>query len=234
MTHPPFLKLPANLRPASPTLSLTAEPAPTPLPSPTPPPTIPVSVLSPLQRFPPENINSPPEINPTIKTPWIPVSGFCEFSPPSYKFTSFLTLLQKQRWWRRDLRSFCSEKTCPEVGKGFARRLQSQTPLLISMVRFFFFRTVLTFLILGLNFWLCFLVWSATVFGQNLKLEPLPAEKKAMWKREMACLLSVCDYILEFFTESQTLDDGTTMEVTFLCLFQNKIGSVFRTKLSVG
>ncbi|XP_023000612.1 rop guanine nucleotide exchange factor 3-like isoform X1 [Cucurbita maxima] len=53
----------------------------------------------------------------------------------------------------------------------------------------------------------------ATVFGQNLKLEPLPAEKKAMWKREMACLLSVCDYILEFFTESQTLDDGTTMEV---------------------
>ncbi|XP_022157678.1 rop guanine nucleotide exchange factor 3-like [Momordica charantia] len=53
----------------------------------------------------------------------------------------------------------------------------------------------------------------ATVFGQNLKLEPLPAEKKAMWKREMACLLSVCDYIVEFFTESQTLQDGTALEV---------------------
>ncbi|XP_038875284.1 rop guanine nucleotide exchange factor 3-like [Benincasa hispida] len=53
----------------------------------------------------------------------------------------------------------------------------------------------------------------ATVFGQNLKLEPLPPEKKAMWKREMCCLLSVCDYIVEFFTISQTLEDGTSMEV---------------------
>lgn len=53
----------------------------------------------------------------------------------------------------------------------------------------------------------------ATVFGQNLKLEPLPPEKKAMWKREMSCLLSVCDYIVEFFTLSQTLEDGTSVEV---------------------
>ncbi|KAL4015031.1 rop guanine nucleotide exchange factor 3 isoform X2 [Cucumis melo var. makuwa] len=53
----------------------------------------------------------------------------------------------------------------------------------------------------------------ATVFGQNLKLEPLPPEKKAMWKREMSCLLSVCDYIVEFFTLSQTLEDGTSLEV---------------------
>ncbi|XP_015584421.2 rop guanine nucleotide exchange factor 3 isoform X1 [Ricinus communis] len=54
----------------------------------------------------------------------------------------------------------------------------------------------------------------ATVFGQTLRLEPLQPEKKAMWKREMDCLLSVCDYILEFFpAKSQNLKDGTALEV---------------------
>ncbi|KAG8663829.1 rop guanine nucleotide exchange factor 3 [Manihot esculenta] len=53
----------------------------------------------------------------------------------------------------------------------------------------------------------------ATVFGQNLRLEPLKPEKKAMWKREMDCLLSVCDYIVEFIPKSQNLKDGTALEV---------------------
>ncbi|KAK2353756.1 rop guanine nucleotide exchange factor [Trifolium repens] len=53
----------------------------------------------------------------------------------------------------------------------------------------------------------------ATVFGQNLKLEPLKAEKKAMWKREMNCLMSVCDYIVEFAPTAQYLDDGTIVEM---------------------
>ncbi|KAI4328787.1 hypothetical protein L6164_021117 [Bauhinia variegata] len=53
----------------------------------------------------------------------------------------------------------------------------------------------------------------ATVFGQNLKLEPLKPEKKAMWKREMACLLSVCDYIVEFAPTKQSLQDGTIVEM---------------------
>ncbi|KAL9228922.1 hypothetical protein vseg_004450 [Gypsophila vaccaria] len=38
----------------------------------------------------------------------------------------------------------------------------------------------------------------ATIFGNALKLEPLKPEKKMMWKREMDCLLSVCDYIVDF------------------------------------
>ncbi|KMT20481.1 hypothetical protein BVRB_1g004680 isoform B [Beta vulgaris subsp. vulgaris] len=42
----------------------------------------------------------------------------------------------------------------------------------------------------------------ATIFGNALKLEPLKAEKKMMWKREMDCLLSVCDYIVEFVPEN--------------------------------
>ncbi|KAJ6879407.1 rop guanine nucleotide exchange factor 3-like [Populus alba x Populus x berolinensis] len=51
------------------------------------------------------------------------------------------------------------------------------------------------------------------VFGQNLRLEPLKPEKKSMWKREMDCLLSVCDYIVEFIPKSQNLQDGTALEV---------------------
>lgn len=47
----------------------------------------------------------------------------------------------------------------------------------------------------------------ATVFGQNLRLEPLKPEKTSMWKREMDCLLSVCDYIVEFIPSSQNLED---------------------------
>ncbi|XP_061375207.1 rop guanine nucleotide exchange factor 2-like [Gastrolobium bilobum] len=53
----------------------------------------------------------------------------------------------------------------------------------------------------------------ATVFGQNLKLEPLKPEKKAMWKREMKVLLSVCDYIVEFAPTAQYLEDGTIVEM---------------------
>ncbi|XP_059457447.1 rop guanine nucleotide exchange factor 3 isoform X2 [Corylus avellana] len=53
----------------------------------------------------------------------------------------------------------------------------------------------------------------ATVFGQNLRLAPLNPEKKALWKREMDCLLSVCDYIVEFSPTLHDLDDGTSVEV---------------------
>ncbi|KAK4744643.1 hypothetical protein SAY87_010955 [Trapa incisa] len=53
----------------------------------------------------------------------------------------------------------------------------------------------------------------ATVFGQNLRLEPLTPEKKAMWKREMDCLLSACNYMVDFFPTVQTLRDGTTIEI---------------------
>lgn len=60
----------------------------------------------------------------------------------------------------------------------------------------------------------CDVVYAATVFGQNLRLEPLKPEKRAMWKREMDCLLSVCDYIVEFIpTTSLNLQEGTAMEV---------------------
>lgn len=69
-------------------------------------------------------------------------------------------------------------------------------------------------------------IFAATVFGQNLRLEPLTPEKKSMWKREMNCLLSVCDYILEFIPTSQNLQDGTIVEVKFQCFMANfSVGS---------
>ncbi|KAL8062693.1 hypothetical protein ABFS82_02G163300 [Erythranthe guttata] len=53
----------------------------------------------------------------------------------------------------------------------------------------------------------------ASIFGQHQRLEPLQFDKKMMWKREMNCLLSVCDYIVEFSPSLQHLKDGTTIEV---------------------
>ncbi|KAK1290107.1 Rop guanine nucleotide exchange factor 2 [Acorus calamus] len=53
----------------------------------------------------------------------------------------------------------------------------------------------------------------ATVFGQCWRLEPLSPEKKSMWRKEMDCLLSVCDYIVEFVPTFQNYSDGTALEV---------------------
>uniref|UniRef100_A0A0D9W839 PRONE domain-containing protein n=1 Tax=Leersia perrieri TaxID=77586 RepID=A0A0D9W839_9ORYZ len=53
----------------------------------------------------------------------------------------------------------------------------------------------------------------ATVFGGCHRLEPLPAEKRTMWRREMDCLPSVCDYIVELFPTKEIMPDGTTREV---------------------
>ncbi|KAG1355028.1 putative Rop guanine nucleotide exchange factor 3 [Cocos nucifera] len=41
-----------------------------------------------------------------------------------------------------------------------------------------------------------------------------------MWRREMDCLVSVCDYIVEFYPSFQNLPDGTTLE-EILDGFQN-------------
>ncbi|EAY95141.1 hypothetical protein OsI_16959 [Oryza sativa Indica Group] len=53
----------------------------------------------------------------------------------------------------------------------------------------------------------------ATVFGGCHRLEPLLAEKRSMWRREMDCLLSVCDYIVELFPSKEIMPDGTVREV---------------------
>ncbi|KAJ8557636.1 hypothetical protein K7X08_003261 [Anisodus acutangulus] len=53
----------------------------------------------------------------------------------------------------------------------------------------------------------------ATIFGQLWRLEPVPLEKKSMWRREMEWLVSVSDHIVELTPSWQTLPDGTKLEV---------------------
>ncbi|CAD6223784.1 unnamed protein product [Miscanthus lutarioriparius] len=53
----------------------------------------------------------------------------------------------------------------------------------------------------------------ATVFGTCHRLEPLSPEKRSMWNREMDCLLSICEYIVEFSPTVQTMPDGSTHDV---------------------
>ncbi|KAJ7961343.1 putative Rop guanine nucleotide exchange factor [Quillaja saponaria] len=53
----------------------------------------------------------------------------------------------------------------------------------------------------------------ATLFGQLWRLEPLPIEKKAMWRREMEWLLCVSDHIVELIPTWQTVPDGSKLEV---------------------
>uniref|UniRef100_A0A0D3EW93 PRONE domain-containing protein n=1 Tax=Oryza barthii TaxID=65489 RepID=A0A0D3EW93_9ORYZ len=47
----------------------------------------------------------------------------------------------------------------------------------------------------------------ATIFGQLWRLEPLPPEKKAMWRREMGWLLCVSDHIVELVMTSRPRSD---------------------------
>ncbi|KAL8157362.1 rop guanine nucleotide exchange factor 7-like [Apium graveolens] len=53
----------------------------------------------------------------------------------------------------------------------------------------------------------------ATLFGQIWKLEPLPPEKRSMWKREMEWLLCVSDHIVELIPSWQSFADGSKLEV---------------------
>lgn len=78
---------------------------------------------------------------------------------------------------------------------------------------FFFFLIFQDFLSSFILLSLLNLCNAASVFGQHQRLEPLHLDKKLMWKREMNCLLSVCDYIVEFSPSLQNLKDGTTLEV---------------------
>ncbi|XP_065012523.1 rop guanine nucleotide exchange factor 7-like isoform X3 [Musa acuminata AAA Group] len=52
----------------------------------------------------------------------------------------------------------------------------------------------------------------ATVFGQLWRLEPLPPEKKSMWRREMEWLLCVSDHIVDLMPSWQTFPDGSKLE----------------------
>ncbi|XP_057537588.1 rho guanine nucleotide exchange factor 8-like [Amaranthus tricolor] len=54
---------------------------------------------------------------------------------------------------------------------------------------------------------------AASVFGETKKLEPMPEDKKAKWRREVDWLLSVTDHIVELVPSQQRAADGSIMEI---------------------
>ncbi|XP_058114036.1 rho guanine nucleotide exchange factor 8-like [Magnolia sinica] len=54
---------------------------------------------------------------------------------------------------------------------------------------------------------------AASVFAEQRRLEPMPADRKARWRREIDWLLSVTDHIVEFVPSQQKSKDGTCMEI---------------------
>uniref|UniRef100_A0A2P2M657 PRONE domain-containing protein n=1 Tax=Rhizophora mucronata TaxID=61149 RepID=A0A2P2M657_RHIMU len=58
---------------------------------------------------------------------------------------------------------------------------------------------------------------AASVFGEILRLEPMSAERKARWRKEVDWLLSVTDYIVEFAPSQQKTADGSNMEIMTTC-----------------
>ncbi|GAB4839223.1 Rop guanine nucleotide exchange factor 12 [Ancistrocladus abbreviatus] len=54
---------------------------------------------------------------------------------------------------------------------------------------------------------------AASVFGEQKRLEPMPPERRARWRKEVDWLLSVTDHIVELVPSQQQLPDGSNMEV---------------------
>jgi len=62
------------------------------------------------------------------------------------------------------------------------------------------------------------LLYAASVFGEQRRLEPMSPERKARWIREIDWLLSVTDHIVELVPSQQKSKDGSSMEVTAVSL----------------
>jgi hypothetical protein len=55
---------------------------------------------------------------------------------------------------------------------------------------------------------------AASIFGEQRRLEPMSAERRARWNKEIDWLLSVADHIVEFSPSQQVSEDGTNIEVS--------------------
>ncbi|CAL9110736.1 unnamed protein product, partial [Musa textilis] len=54
---------------------------------------------------------------------------------------------------------------------------------------------------------------AASVFSEQRRLEPMAAERKTRWRKEIDWLLSVTDHVVEFVPSRQTSKDGSNMEI---------------------
>ena len=64
-------------------------------------------------------------------------------------------------------------------------------------------------------------------------LEPLPSEKKSMWRREMEWLLCVSDHIVELIPSWQTFPDGSKLEVVQILVLISALTLVVLKKLNL-
>ncbi|KAI3992645.1 hypothetical protein MKX01_007967 [Papaver californicum] len=58
---------------------------------------------------------------------------------------------------------------------------------------------------------------AASVFGEQSRLEPMSAERKGRWRKEIDWFLSVTDHIVEFVPSQQKSKDGSNMEIMTTC-----------------
>lgn len=72
----------------------------------------------------------------------------------------------------------------------------------------------------------------ASVFGEQRRLEPMPAERRARWRREIDWFLSVTDHVVEFAPSQQKNKDGTNMEVSYLVSLLHFISVTFHDLLN--
>ncbi|GMI78024.1 MATERNAL EFFECT EMBRYO ARREST 64, ROP (rho of plants) guanine nucleotide exchange factor 12 [Hibiscus trionum] len=54
---------------------------------------------------------------------------------------------------------------------------------------------------------------AASVFGEQSRLEPMTAERRSRWRKEIDWLLSVSDHIVELVPSQQKNKDGSNMEI---------------------
>ncbi|CAA7045788.1 unnamed protein product [Microthlaspi erraticum] len=54
---------------------------------------------------------------------------------------------------------------------------------------------------------------AASIFGEQTKLQPMPQDRQARWKKEIDWLLSVTDHIVEFVPSQQTSKEGVCTEI---------------------
>ena len=70
--------------------------------------------------------------------------------------------------------------------------------------------------------------FSASIFGEQTKLQPMPQDRQARWKKEIDWLLSVTDHIVEFVPSQQMSKDGVCTEVWILSKEKNIISTFVR------
>ena len=71
------------------------------------------------------------------------------------------------------------------------------------------------------------ILFSASIFGELWKLEPLPEEKKCKWCREMDWLLSPTSYMVKLVPAKQNGANGRMLEVRLQGLFLSETNELF-------